>query len=111
MLTRNELFGILTGLVEEHRKTDNFFQALKFKENFFKINTLMNGIMSNYESGVDVIQCFDFESTDQYINSFRYIQFINITGLEEFLKENYMNIIEEISLITGEIEILEVKIK
>lgn len=95
MLTRNKLFGILTGLVEEHRKTDNFFQALHFKANFFKINTIMNGITKKYEN-VEVKSCFDMNSDIEEQREFRYIEFVSIEGLSDYIKENYGELINEI---------------
>lgn len=86
MLTVNKLFGFLTGLVEEHRKTENFFQALKYKKNFFKINTLMEKVKSEFEN-VEIVECFDHESEDEHVSTFRQISFNNIYGLSEFLIE------------------------
>lgn len=95
MLTRNELFGILTGLVEEHRKTENFFQALNFKGNFFKINTIMNGLVQKFES-LDIQECFDSESKRVEQREFRYISFIAEAGLEDYIKDNYSHLIDTI---------------
>lgn len=86
MLTVNKLFGFLTGLVEEHRKTENFFQALKYKKNFFKINTLMEKVKSEFKN-VEIVECFDYDNEDELISTFRQISFKNINGLLQFLIE------------------------
>lgn len=113
MVSKNELFGILTGLVEEHRKTNNFFQALKYKENFFKINKLILGLSSKFED-IHLDYCFDYESEDEHISSFRFISFTKFDGMVEFIKENYSGLIENINIVeceTTKEEIIEIRIK
>lgn len=93
MLTVNKLFGFLTGLVEEHRKTENFFQALKFRQNFFKINNLMEKVKSEFNN-IEVVECFDYESEDEHISTFRQISFVNQYGLSEFILD--LDMVEQV---------------
>jgi type IV secretory pathway VirB4 component len=113
MVSKNELYGILTGLVEEHRKTENFFKGLIYKDNFFKLNLIVMELSSKFDT-IQLDGCFDYESEDIHIKSFRFISFTKVDGMIEFIKEKYDSLIEDINIVeckSTKEEIIEIRIK
>jgi hypothetical protein len=71
----NYLYGFLTNLVDDDNKADNFFNGLKYKNNFKVICTFLNAIMSCIDYELDIHECFDCNSESKYVSSFRSIVF------------------------------------
>lgn len=86
MKEKDQAFGFLTTLVEEHRKSSNFFKALPYFHNYERVYNLINAIDEEIAEDLQVISCFDFDSKDEYENSFRSITVIKTKKLETFLK-------------------------
>lgn len=90
MNNKNEIYNLLTSLVDEDKQSLNFLRGFDYRDNFLKIYELITEVNETTEGEMEIISGFDTESEDEYINTFRRIVF----SYDKDLLESFEEVIE-----------------
>ena len=90
MNNKNEIYNLLTSLVDEDKQSVNFLRGFDYRDNFLKIYELITEVNETTEGEMEIISGFDTESEDEYVNTFRRIVF----SYDKDLLESFEEVIE-----------------
>lgn len=90
MNNKNEIYNLLTSLVDEDKQSVNFLRGFDYRDNFLKIYELITEVNETTDGEMEIISGFDTESEDEYVNTFRRIVF----SYDKDLLESFEEVIE-----------------